>query len=122
MVLASSLCLQHPPAPATIHLTPRAPARRKAIALPPRTSTLKRTPWLAFAVVCVITGSGAAADKAGEALTYEQQIRPIFKAMCFPCHGEGDKLKGGLDLRLRRLTVQGGDSGPALVPGRRDDS
>jgi hypothetical protein len=48
---------------------------------------------------------------------FEQQVRPILKAHCFACHGEGDELNGGLDLRLRRLMVQGGDSGPAVVAG-----
>ena len=32
-------------------------------------------------------------------LTFEKDIRPILKANCFDCHGEGEKLKGGLDLR-----------------------
>src|SRR5262245_4142053 len=53
---------------------------------------------------------------------FEKDIRPIFKAHCFECHGEGEKLKGGLDLRLRRLILQGGDDGPALVPGKPDQS
>ena len=35
-------------------------------------------------------------------------IRPILKAHCFECHGEDEKLKGGLALRLRRLMLQGG--------------
>ena len=55
-------------------------------------------------------------------LTFEKQIRPIFKAHCFHCHGEGDKLKGNLDVRLRRLIVQGGDSGPGLVPEHPQES
>lgn len=50
-------------------------------------------------------------------LTFEKDIRPILKAHCFDCHGEGEELKGGLDLRLRRLMLGGGDDGPALVPG-----
>ena len=53
---------------------------------------------------------------------FEQQVRPILKAHCFQCHGEGDELKGGLDLRLRRLIAQGGDSGPALIEGDREAS
>ena len=54
--------------------------------------------------------------------TFEKDIRPIFKAHCFDCHGEGEKLKGGLDLRLRRLILQGGDDGPVIVPGKPDRS
>ncbi len=52
-----------------------------------------------------------------EALTFEQHVRPIFKAACFHCHGEANETEGGLDLRLVRLMSVGGESGPALVPG-----
>src|SRR5437763_7145918 len=54
--------------------------------------------------------------------TFEKDIRPILKAHCFDCHGEGEKLKGGLDLRLRRLMLKGGDEGPVIVPGKPDQS
>src|ERR1044071_9985066 len=54
--------------------------------------------------------------------TFEKDIRPILKAHCFECHGEGEKLKGGLDLRLRRLMLHGGDDGPVIVPGKPDRS
>jgi hypothetical protein len=54
--------------------------------------------------------------------TFEKDIRPILKAHCFDCHGEGEKLKGGVDLRLRRLMLTGGDNGPVIVPGKPDKS
>src|SRR5262245_51622845 len=54
--------------------------------------------------------------------TFEKDIRPILKAHCFECHGEGEKLKGGLDLRLRRLMLTGGNDGPVIVPGKPDKS
>ncbi len=59
----------------------------------------------------------AAADASKENLTFEHDIRPILKANCFQCHGEDKKLKGGLDLRLRKAIVKGGENGTALVPG-----
>lgn len=55
-------------------------------------------------------------------LTYEEHIRPILRANCFHCHGNGDELAGGLDVRLRRLLATGGDSGAALEPGQREES
>src|SRR6266446_896638 len=69
--------------------------------------------WLLFASAPVI----AAAPP-----TFEKDIRPILKAHCFECHGEGEKLRGGLDLRLRRLILRGGDDGPVIVPGKPDRS
>ena len=54
--------------------------------------------------------------------TFEKDIRPILKAHCFDCHGEGEKLKGGVDLRLRRLMLTGGDNGPVIVTGKPDKS
>ena len=61
-------------------------------------------------------------DAASIEPSYEKQIRPILKAHCFQCHGEGDELEGKLDLRLRRLIAAGGDSGPAIVAGNPDAS
>ncbi len=69
--------------------------------------------WLLFASAPVIAAAPT---------TFEKDIRPILKAHCFECHGEGEKLKGGLDLRLRRLILQGGDEGPVIVSGKPDRS
>src|ERR1041385_2044995 len=66
--------------------------------------------------ICLLL-SGVALCRAAPPL-FEKDIRPILKAHCFECHGEGEKLKGGLDLRLRRLMLKGGDDGPVLVPGK----
>ena len=55
-------------------------------------------------------------------VTFEQHVRPILKAHCFDCHGEGDALKGDLDVRLKRFLEHGGKSGPALVPGNPEAS
>ena len=55
-------------------------------------------------------------------LVFETHVRPILKAHCFECHGEGKKIKGGLDLRLSHLLARGGKSGPALVAGKPGES
>src|SRR5688572_16944506 len=70
--------------------------------------------------LCFFLLSSAPANAA--APTFEKDIRPILKAHCFDCHGEGEKLKGGVDLRLQRLMLTGGDNGAVLVPGKPDKS
>jgi hypothetical protein len=49
-------------------------------------------------------------------------VRPILATRCFSCHGEGDDLQGGLDLRELSRILAGGVSGPAVVPGNLNGS
>ncbi len=84
---------------------------------------MNRFTWLPLLLVLCFAGFAPADRRVADGdLSYETQVRPILKANCFECHGEGEKLKGGLDLRLRRLMVAGGKSGPAIEPGKRDES
>ena len=68
-------------------------------------------------LLLAMTGRAAAVE-----LTYDRDVRPILKAHCFQCHGELGVQKGGLDLRLQRSIVAGGESGPAVRPGQPGDS
>src|SRR4051794_19068689 len=81
-------------------------------------------PLAFFAARCVSAATAAGASTAPEhaAVNFETHVRPILRAYCFDCHGAKDRPEGGLDLRLRRLIVKGGDSGPAVIPGNRDES
>src|SRR5437016_3462727 len=75
------------------------------------------------ALVCLFWCSSAFAQEPVKVpLVFETHVRPLFKAHCFECHGEGKKLKGGLDLRLRHLQVKGGKSGTVLMPGKPGES
>jgi mono/diheme cytochrome c family protein len=81
--------------------------------------------WTGLSLLLIATPLAIAAEHSpaeprvrASALTFEKDIRPILKANCFDCHGEGETLKGGLDLRLKRLMVAGGKSGAAIVPGK----
>src|SRR5262245_39309406 len=47
---------------------------------------------------------------------FEKRVRPTLAEHCYQCHGP-DKQKGGLRLDSRAALLQGGDSGPAVVPG-----
>ena len=52
---------------------------------------------------------------------FEAKIRPLFLERCVECHGE-KKQKGGLRLDSRAGWQKGGDNGPAVVPGKADES
>ena len=70
-------------------------------------------------------GKGVAEAGGGaRPLTFERDIRPILKQHCVHCHGEGEKLKAGLDVRLRRFLVEphGKEGSVAVVPGKPADS
>src|SRR5206468_9348509 len=43
-------------------------------------------------------------------------------AKCGECHGAYGKVKGGLRLTSRESVLKGGDSGPAAVPGKPEES
>lgn len=75
---------------------------------------------LAGVALAPVVHAGDKADKIPAAPTFEKHVRPLLKAHCFECHGEGAKLKGGLDVRLARLLAQGGKSGPGFEPGKKD--
>lgn len=70
-------------------------------------------------VVCTAVAADAGKQ---EKLTYEEHIRPIFRAHCFDCHGATEEIEGGLDLRLVRFLIKGGESGAAIVPGKPAES
>jgi mono/diheme cytochrome c family protein len=75
--------------------------------------------WLRVLLIAfvLVLGEGVArAAEPDDAPTFEADVRPIFRAHCFDCHGATDEKKGGLDLRLVRFQMAGGDSGPAVVP------
>src|SRR5258706_15962175 len=58
---------------------------------------------------------------ANHSINFSKEIKPIFEASCIKCHGRG-KDKGGFRIDSRETALQGGDSGPALVPGKSAES
>jgi len=52
---------------------------------------------------------------------FGRNIAPILTERCAVCHNS-DKREGGLDVTSRKSLLEGGDSGPAIVPGSLEDS
>ena len=63
----------------------------------------------------------ASVSAAESAVDYQRDVKPILRARCFSCHG-ALKQESGLRLDTGALIRQGGDSGPALVPGEAANS
>lgn len=68
---------------------------------------------VAFFAFMGCTQKAAAADKPVDYLT---QIKPILQKHCYACHAAG-KQESGLRVDTAKLTIKGGDRGPAVVPG-----
>ena len=82
-----------------------------------------RDPRLILLATLILLSSGSLSASADDkSLTYERDIRPIFRTYCFDCHGATKEKKGKLDLRLQRFLVRGGETGPAIVAGKAPDS
>jgi mono/diheme cytochrome c family protein len=114
--------------------SPRSPPPQPAT--PPATleshgAPMPRCLWpIAFLVAALLApGSrpALAADEASTAPTPEQvrffeaQVRPVLLEHCAGCHG-AKKVKAGLRLDSRAAILGGGDSGPAVVPGKPEES
>jgi hypothetical protein len=52
---------------------------------------------------------------------FEARIRPILVGTCFRCHGDA-KTSGELRIDSRERLLTGGESGPAIIPGKPDES
>lgn len=73
------------------------------------------------AVGALVLPCGASAALAADLEFFEKRVRPVLVERCYECHG-ADKQKGGLRLDSAAALQKGGDSGPALTPGKPEDS
>src|SRR5262245_49954113 len=58
---------------------------------------------------------------AKKGVTYAKDIRPLFEASCFRCHGE-ERQRGELRLDSLEAASKGGESGKIIVPGKSKES
>jgi hypothetical protein len=90
-----------------------------------RGSGLRHLTALALAAAASVSWSPLrASDPAPDAAAvaeFENQVRPLLSARCVRWHGV-KKLESGLRLDGRAAAIRGGDSGPALVPGKPEES
>lgn len=73
----------------------------------------------------IFATSSHAADELSREQTnfFETKIRPVLIRECYGCHSnKAGNVRGGLRLDTKELTLLGGSSGPAVVPGNLEDS
>jgi Planctomycete cytochrome C len=58
---------------------------------------------------------------AGPKITYDEQVRPIFREHCFTCHNQ-NTAKSGLVLETYAKLMAGGASGDVVIAGNAADS
>jgi hypothetical protein len=68
-----------------------------------------------------VSGAQAQRPPAGKPPVFERDVLPFLTAHCLKCHG-AKKPKAQLDLRTRAGLLEGGESGPVLVPGSAEKS
>lgn len=80
--------------------------------------------WIATVAAWPVNAQGAAPDASAttdqQREYFERRVRPLLVEHCQGCHGP-DKQKGGLRVDSRAALLTGGDSGPAVVPGKPDE-
>lgn len=77
---------------------------------------------LVLSVASPYAWAQAEGDQAGIEF-FERKVRPVLAKRCYSCHSQAaGKTQGGLRLDGRAAAIQGGDSGPAIVPGEPAES
>lgn len=80
---------------------------------------------------CLMSSSVVADDQSialrilspSEVEYFEKKVRPVLAKHCYACHSEEAKtVHGGLKLDSASSAFRGGDSGPAIVPGKPAES
>jgi len=84
---------------------------------------MMRHSWILLAILGA-TSFGSAQEPDPAALEqFEKKVRPILVGRCFKCHSsQAEKVKGGLRLDSLEAALKGGDTGPAIIPGRPEKS
>src|SRR5881227_3064937 len=70
-----------------------------------------------LATLALLAGS----PRAAEGVDYLRQVKPVLAAHCYACHGALQQ-KSGLRVDTARSLREGGNKGPAVVPGNSDES
>ncbi len=74
-----------------------------------------------FSVALTERGMGQPAPRLTRTVDFTREVFPLLEKNCFECHGP-TKQRSSLRLDSKEAMLKGGDSGPAIVAGKGDDS
>ena len=80
---------------------------------------MRRWHWMAIMLAASAAPAAGAVPTAEE--FFEERVRPLLAAKCLECHGD-EEPEAGLRLTSRASALKGGDSGPAVVERRAEES
>jgi len=88
------------------------------------TKITNRAGWLCGIVAALLPVLALGGDPTpAQVEFFENKVRPVLADNCYKCHSvSSEKLKGGLLLDSREGLLKGGNSGPAIVSGKPDES
>jgi hypothetical protein len=82
--------------------------------------------WGAVALAAALPSraeQAVAGASPGDLEFFEKKIRPVLAQSCYKCHATtSQKVKAGLLLDSREGMLKGGETGPAVVPGKAEKS
>lgn len=80
----------------------------------------KKIRFVPFIIPLLLLAGNVAIAQDGKKISFEQ-VRAILRKHCVTCHNSNE-LRGGLDLSSLDAIEAGSDSGPALIPGKPEES
>ena len=95
---------------------PRAAATEAPAAAPVATEAPAAAPVATEPPAAAPTEAAAQAP-AASAVSFANDVMPIFEKSCIKCHGGSDGEKGDLNLRTYEKVMKGSESGAVVVPG-----
>ena len=82
--------------------------------------------WFTRLISCAALAApfaiGQSQSASADVQFFEKKVRPVLVNRCYACHSAATKPAGGLRVDDRNGLLNGGDSGPAVVPGDPDGS
>ena len=83
---------------------------------------MRRVCLVASLLICATQDAAGGTDEAG-AEFFERRVRPLLAEHCYGCHSaKAEKVKAGLLVDSREGLLKGGESGPAVVAGKPEQS